>query len=229
MRTTLAPSDQSRTGVELARAWCTHYNRGDGKPSPAHWHEDAEYRTAPNDPDFGVHRGTPLYVWRNGRIGNARRPRIGRLLRAEAEPHSLSLRDTGQAMSQENVEEVKRLIAGFNGRDPDTFASHTTSDFEWITSMAAVEGEVFMGRDGIDTYFGRMEDAWDEFLTIADQYRDLGDRVLLQGRLDGRGRISGVPLSVPLDILFDLRDGKICRMHSFLARDEALRAAGLAE
>lgn len=34
-----------------------HYNRGDGEPSLAHWHEDAEYRTAPEDPDSAVHRG----------------------------------------------------------------------------------------------------------------------------------------------------------------------------
>ncbi|HEX3434136.1 MAG TPA: nuclear transport factor 2 family protein [Solirubrobacteraceae bacterium] len=33
------------------------YNRGDGNPSPDYWHEDAEYRTAPEDPDSGIHRG----------------------------------------------------------------------------------------------------------------------------------------------------------------------------
>jgi ketosteroid isomerase-like protein len=131
-------------------------------------------------------------------------------------------------MSQESVEVVKRLMAAFNDRDPDTFAGSTTPDFEWTTSMAAVEGEVFVGRAGIDTYFGRMKDAWDEFQTLADEYRDLGDRVLLLGRLNGRGRISGVPVSAQLDILFDLRRGKISRMHSFLDHDEALRAAGLA-
>jgi ketosteroid isomerase-like protein len=33
------------------------YNCGDGSPSLEHWHEDAEYRTAPEDPDSGTHRG----------------------------------------------------------------------------------------------------------------------------------------------------------------------------
>ena len=132
-------------------------------------------------------------------------------------------------MSQENVAVVQRLIDAFNDRDPDIFAGFTTPDFEWITSMAAVEGEVFVGRVGIETYFGRMRDAWDVFQTLAEEYRDLGDRVLLLGRLDGRGRTSGVPVSAPLDILFDLRGGRISRMHSFLDHDEALRAAGLAE
>ena len=132
-------------------------------------------------------------------------------------------------MSQENVETVKRLIDAFNKRDVDAFAEITTPDFEWTTSMAAVEGEIFWGREGIDTYFGRMKESWDEFLALADEYRDLGDRVLWLGRLEARGRSSGVPVSAPLDILYDLRDGKISRMHSYLDHGEALRAVGLSE
>ena len=132
-------------------------------------------------------------------------------------------------MSQESVEIVKRLVDAFNKRDVDAFAEITTPDFEWTTSMTAVEGEIFWGREGIETYFGRMKDAWDEFLALADSYRDLGDRVLWLGRLEGRGRSSGVPVSAPLDILYDLRDGKISRMHSYLDHGEALRAAGLSE
>lgn len=132
-------------------------------------------------------------------------------------------------MSQQNVEIVKRLIDAFNRRDVDGFAEITTPDFEWITSMAAVEGEVFSGREGIDTYFGRMREAWDEFLALADDYRDLGDRVLFEGRLQARGLGSGVPVTTQLDILYDLRGGKISKMHSFLDHGEALRAAGLEE
>lgn len=132
-------------------------------------------------------------------------------------------------MSQQNVEVVKHLVEAFNERDVDAFAATTTPDFEWITSMAAVEGEVFRGREGIDTYFAHMKDAWEEFLALTDGYRDLGDRVLWQGRLQGRGLGSGVPVTAPLDILYDLRDGRISRMHSFLDHDEALRAAGLEE
>jgi ketosteroid isomerase-like protein len=132
-------------------------------------------------------------------------------------------------MSQENVETVKRLIDAFNKRDVDAFAEITTPDFECTTSMAAVEGEVFWGREGIETYFRRLKESWDEFLAFADEHRDLGDRVLLRGRLEGRGWSSGVPVSAPLDILYDLRNGKISRMHSYLDHGEALRAAGLSE
>jgi ketosteroid isomerase-like protein len=132
-------------------------------------------------------------------------------------------------MSQENVEIVKRLMDAFNERDLDTFVEITTPDFEWTTSMTAVEGEIFRGREGIETYFGRMRDAWDEFRALASEFRDLGDRVLWLGRLEGRGRGSGVPVTAPLDILFDFRGDEISRSRSYLDHDEALRAAGLSE
>jgi len=132
-------------------------------------------------------------------------------------------------MSQENVELVKRFIGAFNERELETFAAMTTPDFEWTTSMMAVEGEVFHGREGIDTYFERMREVWDEFRGFAEDYRDLGERVLWIGQLVGRGRGSGVSVSAPLAIVFDVRGESISRMHSYLSHDEALRATGLAE
>jgi ketosteroid isomerase-like protein/GNAT superfamily N-acetyltransferase len=53
---TLAPA-MPRDVVDVIRAWYAHYNRGDGQPSLDFWHEDAEYRTAPEDPDSATHRG----------------------------------------------------------------------------------------------------------------------------------------------------------------------------
>jgi ketosteroid isomerase-like protein len=132
-------------------------------------------------------------------------------------------------MSQENVDLVKRFVDAFNERELETFAAMTTPDFEWTTSMMAIEGEVFWGREGIDTYFKRMREVWDDFQGIAHDYRDLGDRVLWLGRLEGRGRGSGVPVSTSLDIVFDIRGGKISRMHSYLDHDEALQEFGLTE
>lgn len=47
----------SRDLGEVVRAWCGHYNQSDGEPSPLYWHKDAEYHTAPEDPDAALHRG----------------------------------------------------------------------------------------------------------------------------------------------------------------------------
>ena len=132
-------------------------------------------------------------------------------------------------MSSENVELVRQLVDAFNNRDDVAFARLTTDDFEWSTSVMAVEGEIFLGREGIETYFNRMSEAWDEFKAVIDSYRDLGERVLISGQVEGRGRGSGAPVIASLDILYDFRDAKISRMSSFLDHDEAMRAAGLAE
>ena len=104
-----------------------------------------------------------------------------------------------------------------------------TPDFEWSTVMGEAEGEVFRGREGIETYFGYLSDSWEEFRIIADELRDLDDRVLWLGRMEGRGRGSGVPLDAPLGIVHDVRGGKLSRVRSYRDHGEALRAAGLSE
>jgi len=117
-----------------------------------------------------------------------------------------------------------------NRRDIDAYAEVTTSDFEWFPVFAArVEGDVYRGREGIETFLGEIDEIWDEFLPIPDEYRDLGDRVLGLGRLKTRGRGSGVPVDSPWGGIYDLRGGKVSRIRTFLDHDEALRAAGLSE
>lgn len=132
-------------------------------------------------------------------------------------------------MSQENVEIVKRALDAFNRGDADAFAELTTPDLEWKTGLGAVEGEIFRGREGVETYFGRLGSAWDEFRFLADEFRDLADVVLVLGHLEGRGRHGGVPVVSPVGAVWDLRDGKIWRLRAYLDQSEALGAAGLAE
>jgi ketosteroid isomerase-like protein len=132
-------------------------------------------------------------------------------------------------MSQ-NVEVVKRLMDAVNRRDIDAYAEVTTSDFEWFPVFAArVEGDVYRGREGIETFLGEIDEIWDEFLPVPEEYRDLGDRVLGLGRLKTRGRGSGVPVDSPWGGIYDLRGGKVSRIRTFLDHGEALLAAGLSE
>lgn len=132
-------------------------------------------------------------------------------------------------MSQGNVEIVKRAIDAFSSGDADAFAALTTPDLEWKTGLAAIEGEIFRGREGIDTYFERLSGAWDQFRFLADEFRDLGDVVLVFGRLEGRGRGGGVPVVSPVGAAWDLRGGRIWRLRAYLDHGEALKAVGLEE
>ncbi len=130
-------------------------------------------------------------------------------------------------MSHENVEVVEQAIDAFSRGDADAFVELTTPDLEWKTGLGAVEGEIFLGHEGVQTYFARLNSAWDSFRFLIDQARDLGDVVLVLGRLEGRGRGGGVPVDSPVGAVWDLRDGKIWRLRAYLDQNEASAVAGV--
>jgi ketosteroid isomerase-like protein len=130
-----------------------------------------------------------------------------------------------QPMS-EAVELVKRLMDAFHRRDIDGFVEVTTVDFEWLPVFAArVEGDVYRGRAGIEQFLRELDETWAEFLPLPEEYRDLGEQVLGLGRLRTLGRASGAPADSPWGGLYDLRDGKVSRIRTYLDHGEASRAA----
>ena len=133
-------------------------------------------------------------------------------------------------MSHEHVEIAKRLKDAFNRRDVDALMEFANPDIEFTTAMiGTVAGGSLRGREGIEAVFADIGDTWEEHRMVIEEIRDLGDRVLGLGRLEGRGRGSGVSVDVPLAVMSDFRDGKVWRTRSYLDHGEASRAARLAE
>lgn len=133
-------------------------------------------------------------------------------------------------MSQANVEIVKQGIDAYNRRDIDAYIALTTSDFEMFPALdRTVEARSYRGHEGIETHIRDIGETWAEFRLLPEEWRDLGDRVLMLGRVQGRGRGSSVPVDAHVGFVVDFRGGMLSRVRSFLDRDEALRAAGLSE
>jgi len=136
-------------------------------------------------------------------------------------------------MSHANVDIVKRGIDAFNRRDVEALADVVTPDFEWFPALpSTVEGERFSGyrgREGIETYFEDVRSTWEGLRVLGNEFRDLGDSVLVLGRADGRGRGSGIEVDMPLGVIYDFRDGRVSRVRTYLDHGEALRAARLPE
>ncbi len=132
-------------------------------------------------------------------------------------------------MSQ-NVEVAKRVIDAMNRRDLDAYDELAAPDFEWFPAMpGTVEGGSYRGREEVETYLADYDKVWETFVVVPEEYRDLGDRVVVLGRLQARGRGSGVQVNSAAGLVFQLQGGKISRVRGYLDHGEALRAAGLSE
>jgi ketosteroid isomerase-like protein len=146
-------------------------------------------------------------------------------------------------MSEENVEIVRRqndaldrgalvrrAVDAWNARDPDLWRTYATPDIEWTPAgPAAVEGTVYRGSDEVVAGLEAVWETWEEVHFEETELRELGGALLWLGRLKLRGASSHVALDQEFAIRFVLNDGKLAAIHAFLSREDALRAAGLAE
>ena len=103
---------------------------------------------------------------------------------------------------------------------------HLTADFEAHSLYLA---QVYKGVGAVRELFADAGEIWDDYRLEAEDVIDLGEHVLLVGRVSGRGRASGVPINQPLAMLITFEGEKAMRSQSFASKEEALAAVGLSE
>jgi ketosteroid isomerase-like protein len=133
---------------------------------------------------------------------------------------------------RDKVEVARQVIDAYNRRDVDgLFAELATPDFEYYPAITrALDGGVgYRGREGVERFAADTSENWEELQALPEEFRDLGDRVLVLGRLKGRGKGSGAPVDTPTVNIFDFRGDRIWRSRVYLDRAEGLQAAGLSE
>jgi ketosteroid isomerase-like protein len=130
-----------------------------------------------------------------------------------------SVGDTRLAMSQENVEIVRRFLVV----DLDELLAYVDPDIVWNP----VEESSAQGPEAVRASTERWKSAWGNYELIPEGFVDMGDRVVATVRFRARGRGSGVEVDARLYDVFTLRDGKIVRMDQFTEQSEALEAARL--
>jgi ketosteroid isomerase-like protein len=136
---------------------------------------------------------------------------------------------TAGAMSQENVQIVRRVFDAFNRRDIAAFLELLDPDVEWVPILAVLEGRVYRGHEEIRRWIKDLATDWEFFEVYYEELRDLGDRVLVSGHWRAHGRASGIEVENPGTYLYEIKGGKVVLMRTFTDRAEALEAAGLEE
>jgi len=115
-------------------------------------------------------------------------------------------------------------------RDLPLLIELTDPEVEWQSFSAEIgEGGQYRGHPGIEQYVRDLDEAWEILRAEVDRLLDVGDVVLLVGRIVTRGRVSGVQDSVAAGWMVKFRDGRVLRMRAFRHPSKALEAVGLAE
>src|SRR4051812_40659930 len=71
-------------------------------------------------------------------------------------------------------------------------------DIEIVPFGATIEGRVYRGHEGVIAWWdNEISPNWEVFQTIAEDYRPVGDQLVVFGRWRARGRASGVRLEMP--------------------------------
>jgi ketosteroid isomerase-like protein len=159
--------------------------------------------------------------------GNLRSGQPSRTCPSRRSHIPLHPRDTRLAMSQENVERLRRSYDVFNvtqQTDLDLWAT----DVEYIQTADVGAGEtVYRGREGVAEAIGELTEAFEALNIEPERFFDLGNRVLVFVRLRGRARRGGVPIDAPFAHLATFEGSQITHWRAYARREEALEAAGL--
>jgi ketosteroid isomerase-like protein len=126
-------------------------------------------------------------------------------------------------MSKENVEAARRCLEAYCRGDYEAASLYLAPDVVWEVGQELPAHGLAAVRD----VWRRWDAEWEELTTVAEEYIDAGDQLVVIVRYRGRGRFSGIEVN---DLQFEvhtLRDGRCIRKVEFPTRSEALEAAGL--
>ena len=140
--------------------------------------------------------------------------------------------ETGRAISQDNVEVVRKAWDAWLGGHLDTlFAGYFDRDAIYdLTHFREWPDAIYGGTEGVRrglTEWLAVSEAWeagvDEILAAPD------GRVVVLTWQRGKDRQSGLPMKMEWAQIVTVRDGRISRVYAYDDRSKALKAVGLSE
>ena len=103
---------------------------------------------------------------------------------------------------------LDRLLTAMNARDFDALPDLVESDHEFISLLAAAEGETYVGVGGIRTWAEGIDSTWDGHRVEFTDFRQTGpDDAVLVTRNMGTAKLSGVPLDTLRGLVVTRRNG----------------------
>jgi ketosteroid isomerase-like protein len=128
---------------------------------------------------------------------------------------------------------VERLFDAFAARDQDALLAMMAPEIEFYGPTATVlnEGKCYRGHDGIRRYFQDMEALWANLETLPSRFREVGNHVVVMGRVKARAR-DGLELDTPAAWVWRVEGDKVawgCVYGDREAMPRSLQEDGLGE
>jgi ketosteroid isomerase-like protein len=122
---------------------------------------------------------------------------------------------------------LEQLRDSYNRRDPEAWVAVWNPDCEWHPFLTArVEGDPgYHGHNGMRAWFEDVDEMFEETLVELDEYREVGDRLLVLGRMTARARPSGAQVSTEVGWIVEPRGERFQRGWAYTSHEEAERAA----
>jgi ketosteroid isomerase-like protein len=133
-------------------------------------------------------------------------------------------------MSQQNVDLTQQAYATWNTGELEWLLDHMTDDFEFQPGLGFSDlNTVIRGKEGWRQFAETWREAWEDITVKVERIEDLDDRIVALLSFHGRGRGSGVEVSLRVGHVATVREGRLSKLVSIASWDETLGAVGLSE
>ncbi len=127
-----------------------------------------------------------------------------------------------------NAARVREAMERWNGGDRTPPLDLIDPEVEIHTAIGdAFQGEAFRGHEGARQWLAGLDENFETWEIVIDEYRERDDIVLALGGVRARGRGSGIELEQAIGWVYEFRDGKMIRLQTYYDREQAIAASGL--
>ena len=128
---------------------------------------------------------------------------------------------------------TRSAIEAYNRLDVEPFLIpfHPEARYEIAPEMAGlgINASDFYVHEGLRRYWEEGRNVWPDLRIDPQELIDLGDQLLMLGKISGKGVRSGIQTSIPYATVATVSNAKVILIREYIDHAEALEAVGLSE
>jgi ketosteroid isomerase-like protein len=125
-------------------------------------------------------------------------------------------------VTRETIDLLRTAYQALNADDLDTVLASIDSDFVLDRPILLPGAPSYEGHAGFTEAWRKFRSSWEELRYEPGAFMISGDNVLVDVKIQGCAKGSGVDTEVTVFHVWTMRDDKAVRWRSFIDRDEAL-------